>query len=400
MRLATYKNLVERGVSRQKAAMVASSLTVDFTQRGKMSPQINALYMFFNASVQGTVRMVQAMASSRKVQAIAGGIAGAGFVLQMLALAGGGDDDSGEPNIFGIPESTRERNIIIMIPGSDGKRYIKIPKAYGYGALFDFGAELANSIYMGSQGRRYNHAAGAMRVVSSFANSFNPIQSATLLQALSPTLLDPVVYAAENKTWAGTPLMPEQSPYGPTKPDSYRAWKGTSPIFKKMAEGWSGLFGGDSYSPGKLAAISDISPETLSMLWDTGTGGMGRFVGNVVSLPFSAAAGEVESRKVPFVRQVYGEWQDRAITSRYYEAMDRAEIAHMRFKNAESLAERKRLYQEPDHQLYLQSRLAERQIKALRKRQQLMEAAGDKEAAERLRQRIVEKQAQVLKQAA
>lgn len=400
MRLATYKALVERGVSRQKAAMVASSLTVDFTQRGKMSPQINALYMFFNASVQGTVRMVQALATSRKVQAIAGGIAGAGFVLQMLALAGGGDDDSGEPNIFGIPESTRERNIIIMLPGSDGKRYIKIPKAYGYGALYDFGAELANSIYMGSQGRKYDHAAGAMRVVSSFANSFNPIQSATLLQALSPTLLDPVVYTAENKSWAGTPLMPEQSPYGPSKPDSYRAWKGTSPIFKKMAESWSGLFGGDSYSPGKLAAISDISPETLSMLWDTGTGGMGRFVGNVVSLPFSAMEGEVESRKVPFLRQVYGEWNDRAISSRYYEAMDRAEVAHMRFKNAENLTERKRLYQEPDHKLYLQSRESEKRIKAMRKRQQLMEAAGNKDGAERMRQRIVEEQAKVLKMAA
>ena len=396
MRLATYKALVERGVSRQKAAMVASSLTVDFTQRGKMSPQINALYMFFNASVQGTVRMVQAMATSRKVQAIAGGIAGAGFVLQMLALAGGGDDDSGEPNIFGIPESTRERNIIIMLPGGDGKKYIKIPKAYGYGALYDFGAELANSIYMSANGRKYDHAKGAMRVVSSFANSFNPIQSATLLQALSPTLLDPVVYTAENKSWAGTPLMPEQSPYGPPKPDSERAWKGTSPIFKKLAQTLNDMTGGDAYKGG----WADISPETFSMLWDTGTGGMGRFVGNVVSLPFSAMEGEVESRKIPFLRQVYGEWNDRAISSRYYEAMDRAEIAHMRFKNAESLTERKRLYQEPDHKLYLQSRESEKRIKAMRKRQQLMEAAGNKDGAERMRQRIVEEQAKVLKMAA
>ena len=136
------------------------------------------------------------------------------------------------------------------------------------------------------------------------------------------------------------------------------------------------------------------------MLWDTASGGLGRFIGNVVSLPFSAMEGEVESRKVPFLRQVYGEWNDRAISSRYYEAMDRAEVAHMRFKNAENLAERKRLYQEPDHKLYLQSRQAEKQIKAMRKRQQLLEAAGDKDAAERMRQRIVEEQAKVLKMAA
>lgn len=392
MRLATYKNLVERGVSRDKAARVASGLTVDFTQHGKMSPQINALYMFFNASVQGTVRMTQALASSRKVQAIAGGIAGAGFVLQMLALAGGGDDDSGEPNVLGIPDSIRERNIIIMLPGSDGKKYIKIPKAYGYGAIYDIGAELANSIYMGAQGRKYNHAAGAMRVVNSFANSFNPIQSATVLQTLAPTLLDPVAYVSENKTWAGTPLMPEQNPYGPSKPDSERAWKGTSAIWKKTAQVINDMTGGDKYQGG----WADVSPETLSMVWDNATGGMGRFIGNVVSLPFSVAAGETEAHKVPFARQVYGEWNDRSISSRYYEAMDRAEIAHMRFKNAESLPERKRLYRTPDHQLYLQSRAAEKEIRALRKRQQAMEAAGNRDGAERIRTRIVAAQSKVL----
>ena len=40
------------------------------------------------------------------------------------------------------------------------------------------------------------------------------------------------------------------------------------------------------------------------------------------------------------------------------------------------------------------------QIKRMRKQQQLREAAGDKAGAERLRQRIVEKQAEVLKAAA
>ena len=80
--------------------------------------------------------------------------------------------------------------------------------------------------------------------------------------------------------------------------------------------------------------------------------------------------------------------------------MDRAEIARMRFKNAENLAERKRLYQEPDYKLWTQSREAEKQIRTWRKRQQYLEAAGNKDGAERLRKRIVEKQAEVLKRAA
>lgn len=391
LRLATYKAMVEKGIDRAKAAGIASNLTVDFTRKGKLSPQINALYMFFNASVQGSYRMAKALATSPRVRKIAGGIAASGFLLQMLALAGGGDDDSDEPYVLGLPDSTRERYILIPMPGQDG-RFFKFPKAYGYGALYDLGAEVANSMYMGMTGRQYNHAKGAMRVVSSFANSFNPIQSATILQTIAPTLVDPFVYVGENTNWTGLPLRPAQNNFGPKKPESGRAWKNTNPIYKSIAEGVNSLTGGDRYESG----LVDISPEVFEMAVNTALGGLGRFIGNTAALPLATAKGELDAEKIPFVRQVYTKWDDRALSNRYYEAMERAQIARMRFKNAETLAEKRSIFDSPEYKIWRQSNATDKQVKRLRARLNRMEAAGNTVGADYLRKQIVGLQSKVL----
>ena len=391
LRLATYKAMVEKGIDRAKAAGIASNLTVDFTRKGKLSPQINALYMFFNASVQGSYRMAKALATSPRVRKIAGGIAASGFLLQMLALAGGGDDDSDEPYVLGLPDSTRERYILIPMPGQDG-RFFKFPKAYGYGALYDLGAEAANSMYMGMTGRQYNHAKGAMRVVSSFANSFNPIQSATILQTIAPTLVDPFVYVGENTNWTGLPLRPAQNNFGPKKPESGRAWKNTNPIYKSIAEGVNSLTGGDRYESG----LVDISPEVFEMAVNTALGGLGRFIGNTAALPLATAKGELDAEKIPFVRQVYTKWDDRALSNRYYEAMERAQIARMRFKNAETLAEKRSIFDSPEYKIWRQSNATDKQVKRLRARLNRMEAAGNTVGADYLRKQIVGLQSKVL----
>jgi hypothetical protein len=44
--------------------MLARNLTVDFNKKGEVGPGINALYMFANASIQGTVRTASALSTS------------------------------------------------------------------------------------------------------------------------------------------------------------------------------------------------------------------------------------------------------------------------------------------------------------------------------------------------
>lgn len=232
-----------------------------------------------------------------------------------------------------------------------------------------------------------------MRVVNSLANSFNPVQSASVLQTIAPTLLDPFVMVAENKAWHGGDLMPAQSPYGPQKPDSERAWRNTSPVFKAIAQGANKLTGGDKYESG----WASISPETIELAWENGMGSMGRFLTNTLSLPLSAGKGEVDPSKVPFLRTVYSSWDDRAISSRYREALEKAEVANLRMKGAKSLAERRAVFMSPEHRIYRESRAADKQVKRLSEHLREAETNGSKTMVDLLRKRIVMLQSSVLK---
>ena len=69
-------------------ASIAKNITVNFNRKGNLTPPINALYMFFNASVQGTARLAQSVLTSKTAAAAVGGIAIMGFLLDALNRAG------------------------------------------------------------------------------------------------------------------------------------------------------------------------------------------------------------------------------------------------------------------------------------------------------------------------
>lgn len=390
VRLATYKNLVESGVPKQKAASIASKLTVDFTQKGKYGPALNSLYLFANAGIQGNVRMITALGTSKKVQKIVGGLVVGGFALQLMALAGG-DDDTGEPYVLGLPDFVRERNIIFMLPGTEGK-YISVPMPYGYNVFNNIGAEAANLLYMGTKGKDYDASQGAMRIATTFANSFNPLSSGTILQTLSPTIADPIVMAAENKDYTGRDLMPEQSQFDAPKPDSEMYWKGVSPTSKYVAAIVNNLTGGDRYESG----LVDVSPETLDMMYDTATGSTGKFVANILNLPQRVMSGELEPNRMPFSRRFFGQWDDKAISERYHAAVEKGEIAKQRLDGAETPEEKERVRNSAEFQNFRLSKGYDKQIAVLRKNLKFAEAKNDKERVARIRKQITDAQKKYL----
>lgn len=333
VRLALYSELTKDGMNPRRAANIASNLTVDFTRRGSGSPAINALYMFFNAGVQGNVRMVKAMARSPKVRKIGYGIIAAGAANYLLGMAMGGDDDDGENRYVKLRRSNPslfERNMIFMIPGTDGK-YVKIPMPYLYNSLFLIGNEAAAATTSFITGSRYRAGEGAANIAKAIANSMNPLQAATFLQTLAPTLADPIVQAYENKGWHGGPLMPEKNPFGIPKPDSERYFPSVNVAAKYAAKGLSRATGGDDVKGGLI----DISPETIEMVAETLGGSLLRFAKDTASLPVAIATGTLEPRKVPFARRVYGgitEYDDYRI---YRENADEVMLLAERFKAAD-----------------------------------------------------------------
>ncbi|EEH5016509.1 hypothetical protein GZ330_004641 [Salmonella enterica] len=62
LRLSAYKHARDAGLSRAQAASLAKNMTVNFNRRGEQGVLLNSLYMFANASIQGTANMMRSLA--------------------------------------------------------------------------------------------------------------------------------------------------------------------------------------------------------------------------------------------------------------------------------------------------------------------------------------------------
>jgi uncharacterized protein YchJ len=60
-RLSVYKAALEKGLSKERAAFLAKEASINFNRMGTGGPVINALWMFSNASIQGSAKMLRAM---------------------------------------------------------------------------------------------------------------------------------------------------------------------------------------------------------------------------------------------------------------------------------------------------------------------------------------------------
>lgn len=319
VRLAAYKNAREAGATKAQAASIAKNLTVNFNRRGQMGPAINAAYLFFNASMQGTARILSAMKSPRVRKILAGVVVG-GFLTELLNAFMSGTDDDGESYYDKISDFDKSRNIILMIPGTAGE-HIKIPMPYGYNVFANAGRTLAEVYRRG--GDRWQESAS--NFVSSVADAFNPIGGTdSILKAIAPTIIDPIVDLEQNSDYSGRPIMPEQNPFEPPAPDAQRYFGSVGPHWRAITDWLTKATGGSDVEPGAI----DISPETLEHLSGVVFGAAGSFLDRNVGLVGKLATGdEVEANDFPLVRKVYGEkpgWYDK---SAFFDRVNQVEQA-------------------------------------------------------------------------
>ncbi len=353
-RLALYKNLRENGVSEKRAAHHALNLTVNFHRKGSMSPLLNAMYVFFNARVQGTYRELAAMKSSR-VRRILYGVIGLGAMLdQWNAFMGGDDDDEG--NAWDkIPAWEKQHNFILMVPSAVNEAVglkpgfaVKIPMAYGMAPFFNLGRLLSStarrqvSSYSdidAGEGMRPLEAMGEMGSV--MFNMFNFGGSSDSPETfVSPTVADPFWQLNANRDWRNAPIKPEQPPFGVPEPESQLSWRGTPEVYRFMAETMNTLTGGDEVEGGLL----DISPEVLQFWWGFGTGGTGRFVENIGITAANTVQGEPTPLKnIPFGRKLVRskpEFIDRGL---FYERADAVRLVRKKIDDFPKLGKGDRI---------------------------------------------------------
>ena len=330
VRLSTYIAMRKAGVPKARAAFVARELTVNFNRKGEWGTIINAAYLFFNASVQGSFRMLQAVGKSPAVRRAVYSIVAGGIALDVLNYIIAGDDDDGENAYEKIKPWIKERNLIFMMPGR--KDYAMIPLPYGYNLPFIAGQKLGEAARTAAGYGTLTPAKAAGGLLSSLLEVFNPLGTSpaflsegkgSFLQMVSPTILDPVVQVAENRTWYGGPVFPTK--FDRNKPDSENYFASVHPAFITMAKWMNATTGGNAARSG----FADVSPEVLEHYAQFVGGGIAKFALNATGTGHRFLSGEeFVPEKTPFVRRLYGAQTSTSRRRDFYEQWTAVDAAH------------------------------------------------------------------------
>ena len=329
VRLATYIVARKSGMSEGKAASVAKNLTVNFNLHGAKGVELNMWYMFMNASIQGTARMVKAI-GNKNVQKILMGVVASGFLMDLLARSlAGDDDDDGENDYDQLPDYTKSANFVFWVDG----RPVTIPLPYGYNFFHSIGRKMGEAIFR----KNYSPAKSAVDLVGIALGAFSPFgQTGSPLQFFAPTIIDPFVQVAENKNFAGNPVYKEQMPFSVPKPEAQMGFKSTSVPAKWLAELLGNMTGGNEIRPGFL----NINPAILDFAITSITGGAGRTYLQAFNLPIKAAVGEdIQAREVPFVNIFASAKPENQTTGKFYENLRRIKLAEAELNNYRGNAE-------------------------------------------------------------
>lgn len=314
-RLSAYKVARDAGASRQKAAALAKNITVNFTRGGQMKTLFNSLYLFYNASLQGTWTILNAMRSPL-VRKMLGGIVVGGMLMDAMNRALSPDDDDGENAYDKIMRSkpyVGEHFMVLMIPGS--KQYFALPMPYGFNAFYNIGRNLASAVAGTTAPMQ-----AAKSILFTGVDAFNPLGGTeSFLTLVAPTVADPLVELATNKNFAGQKIVPDDSPYSPyKKPSSQLFWSNTAVPYVKIAEWVNKLTGGSTAIPGMV----DISPETLEYWVEYAGGATAKFAERSARLGYAGLSGDmedVEVGQIPFLRKAVGSLDKRANVEAYYD---------------------------------------------------------------------------------
>ena len=318
IRVTTYKALLDKGFTPQRAAQAARNITVNFAKGGDYKTFMNAMYLFYNASLQGSFAMLNAALRSKKVQKFWAAAIGVGIMQDYLNAIMSGDDEDGEKLYDKIPEYVLEHNLILPdVFGFTDRSYISIPMPYGLNMAHNLGRAMGRL----SRGA-YEPSEAAGSIVGTMLDTVNPIGgSESFANAASPTVLDPFIDIWQNENFANQPVYKEGFP-GDRTPSSQLYWSTTSVPAVWLANAMNSVTGGTT----EVKGMVDVSPDLIDFWFEYLTGGVGRFVIRTAETPFRAydeGFSEDVVRNVPIFGKIIGTVTTREDTGAYVEKRNR-----------------------------------------------------------------------------
>ncbi len=330
------------------AANVAHDQSVNFQRVGRLvqAARINKLYDYFNPAIQGTARWVKFFASKRGMKAMAA-LYGIGVMAALINRMLAGEDDDGN-NYYETktPKWKRQRNLIMVIPGTEGE-HISIPLAYGMNFFVGLG-DITVSATLGASDRQMTveEAVDEMwplsqrdlinddpfmvpgEVLNLAMTSFLPLEgnalsAGGLLSTITPSRFSPLVdINLTNRDWKGMPIQPEPYVGSPQLvPDSYNlrdamAKDSLTAMSYWVAQSVNDATGGDEFSPG----VIDWSPYSIAYQIKANTGGAGMVLFRALDSVNYMVKGDwgEAARQTPVVRRFYGLGESRYSTRNRY----------------------------------------------------------------------------------
>ena len=411
IRLSSYVAAREAGVSRQDAAVFAKNITVNFNKHGEYGQIANSLYLFFNASVQGSARVIRSLgfkapnsqtellrkqgflgkAQDYKNRISAGQKMAAGLTIfsAMLAMIGRGMSDEDEDGVLywdKIPAYVKERNLVFMF---DGKNYFKIPLPYGFNIFANLGTAAVDTA---AGGKEVDES--MLFLANSIMSSFSPIsfgQSKDLFtyatKAAIPTAFKPLFETVLNETYFGGRVTGTQFPGAVPRPESsisFSSPKEVQDFFSWINE----AFGGSE----EKSSWFDVNPDKVWHILDYFAGGAGQFINRSAQTIYKVGQKltvdndiRVSFNDVPLLRKLYGE------PSKYYDFekyKEREEEITQLYRELKDPEIRKKQYEkDPDRyknvgRLYEGIKVINKRLKAIRKAKK--DARDIKDYAERM----------------
>jgi hypothetical protein len=319
VRLAAFKAGLDNNISVDQSASIAKNITVNFNRKGASTSTIAALYAFFNASVQGTKRLLETLYIKDKngkfslspagKKIIAGGMLIGVMQAAILAMAGFGGDDP--------PEWVKAKNLVI--PTGNGG-YITIPMPLGFNVFPNVGRLVAEYMMIqggAMQGRR-DMKKTIVSIFSAILDSVNPLGSSTFVQTLFPTIADPFAAVAENKDAFGRPISKEDRALAPT-PGYQRSRESANFVSQGLAYALNFITGGGDKGIGLVSPTAD----QISYIAGQYAGGVGKLAVQTAEYAKAKVIGEeVQPYQVPVVGKVYGNINTpAAVAGKFYDSI-------------------------------------------------------------------------------
>lgn len=298
-RLSVYAAMRQNGFSPQKAAYVAKNITLNFEKGGTATPVVNMLWMFSNAGIQGTARVMKAAKTANfwrfgAAMTLYAALNHAALLLNM-------DDDDEDKWIYNNIEA--KGRTLIYNP-LDPKNPIRLPKPYSAMRIFLNMGEGITDVYFG---KKTISDVAVNNVGDALMSAIDPLGgSGNSKTNYIPTEPLKNYYQVQfNENWAGQPIYRgEEKANKKDLPDYLRTNPNTPSKYDRMALGLHDNIG------------LDMQPTTLEFIYDNYAKNAVNSVtdyGKLATSAYDWATGkEVKAEDVPALKRFYSNIEDKA----------------------------------------------------------------------------------------